>query len=322
MLLDAAAEAGVDVRQRTAVQSIDRLADGDVAVTAGGNQITAKLLIDASGQGTVVGRHQGTRRVMPGGKVAHYGHFEHVKRLGGDADGHPTIVWCAEGWFWLININPTQTSVGFVAAPELGRTVNVAPDRLLRWAIDRCPIVRDRMEHADGPATNGIAADFSYACRPYAGPGYFLVGDAACFLDPIFSTGVTFAIAAAVACADDVISAWKGDRSMVAARRRHRRFVTNSTAPFWRLIRNSYRHGFRELALNATGPLQLHKAVISTLAGNVFPRPPWPLRWRLRVFDLCCRLQKHLPLVPHRPAFSLLGDAADRIPEAAVLATT
>ena len=307
MLLDAAAEAGVDVRQRTPVQRITRLSDGDVRVTAANVDLTARVLIDASGQGAVVGRHLKTRRTLPDGKAAHFAHFDNVERLPGEASGHPTIVWCDEGWFWLIGLTESRTSVGFVAPPGTDKRAGVAADRLLRWAIDRCPLVRHRMRDAIGPDANEIAADFSYRCAPYAGPGYFLVGDAACFLDPIFSTGVTLAMASAEACAADVDAMLADRLSPRAARRRHVRFIVGSTKPFWRLIRDSYDHAFRELGLNATGPLGIHKAVISTLAGNVFPRPVWAIRWRLWLFHLNVRVQRHVTLCPRRPQWSLLA---------------
>jgi flavin-dependent dehydrogenase len=310
MLLDAAAEAGVDVRQRTPVQRITKLTDGDVRVTAGNAELTARVLIDASGQGAVVGRHLGTRRVLPDGKVAHFAHFDNVERLPGAATGHPTIVWCDEGWFWLIGLTETKTSVGFVAYPDTAKRAGVPAGQLLRWAIDRCPLVRHRMRDAIGPDDNQVAADFSYTCRPYAGPGYFLVGDAACFLDPIFSTGLTLAMASAEACAADVNAMLDGRLSPRVARRRHVRFVDGSTKPFWRLIRDSYDHAFRELGLNGVGPLDIHRAVIATLGGNVFPRPVWALRWRLWLFHLNVRVQRHVALCPRRPRWSLLRDGA------------
>jgi hypothetical protein len=73
------------------------------------------------------------------------------------------------------------------------------------------------------------------------------------------------------------------------------------------LIRSFYQHSFRELFLNGTGPLQVHRAVISILAGQVFPRPRWCLRWRLRLFEVFLQLNKWLPLVPRRARFSLLA---------------
>ena len=93
-----------------------------------------------------------------------------------------------------------------------------------------------------------------------------------------------------------------------AARRAYCHYVEGSTAIFWGLIRNYYLHSFRELFMNGRGPFQVHNAVISILAGQVFPRPVWKLRWRLWFFNLCVRLQQFLPLVPRRAEFSLLGE--------------
>ena len=39
--------------------------------------------------------------------------------------------------------------------------------------------------------------------------------------------------------------------------------------------------------MNGRGPLHVHNAIISILAGEVFPRPSWSLRWRMRFFELC-----------------------------------
>ena len=60
--------------------------------------------------------------------------------------------------------------------------------------------------------------------------------------------------------------------------------------------------------MNGSGPLKVHRAVISTLAGNVFPKPAWSLRWRLRFFELCVRVQQWVPLCPRRAECSLLDE--------------
>ena len=58
--------------------------------------------------------------------------------------------------------------------------------------------------------------------------------------------------------------------------------------------------------MEGRGPLQVHRAVISTLAGDVFPRPPFALRWRLKFFELCVFLQERIGIVPRIREFSLL----------------
>lgn len=316
MLLEQARAAGATVREEAAVREVIRLADDDVAVRVGEEIVTARFLLDCSGTATVVGRHLGIRRNFDDPelqKVAYFAHFENVQRLPGKAGGHPSIIMCREGWFWLIGLNETKTSVGFVTRPGFARQIDVPADKLLFWAIDRCPVVRARMARAGGPGINHVLADFSYRCRPMAGPGYILVGDAACFLDPIFSTGVTLAMVAANEAAAQLGTVLLGKQTAEQARRNYIRFIEGSTAIFWRLIRGYYRHSFRELFLNQTGPLQLHRAVIAVLAGHVFPRPAWKLRWRLELFHLLVRVQKYFALVPRQAEFSLLTEPAEGI---------
>jgi flavin-dependent dehydrogenase len=324
MLMDEARKAGADVRENTTVKQIVTLTDGAVTLLlADGTKLSAKYLLDASGHGCVVGRHLGLRKPIPDPrlhKVAYFGHFDNVERLPGIETGHPTIIMTREGWFWLIGINEKQTSVGFVCRPDFIKQVNVPPTGMLAWAIARCPVVRHRMRDATvahssldpSQATvawpdvkNEVLADFSYTCKPYAGPGYFLVGDAACFLDPIFSTGATLAMMAATQATKQTLAILNNQASPGQARADYINFVTKSTALFWRLIRNYYTHSFRELFMNGTGPMNVHGAIISILAGQVFPRPPFALRWRMWLFEACLHLNKYLPLVPRRHSFSL-----------------
>jgi flavin-dependent dehydrogenase len=310
MLLDSAREAGAEVREATTVKSIVRLADGDVAVNIGDAELSARWLVDASGQGTVVARHLGTRQKSDDPrlqKVAHFQHFENVGRREGQEGGYPLIVMAEEGWFWLIPLDERRTSVGLVLNPTVARNLDVPANRVLRWGVERAPVVSERMKHAIGPETNHVAADFSYRCRPYAGPGYFLVGDAAAFVDPIFSTGVCLAMLAGQKSAMHVGKLLRNEIAPAKARRDYIKFVDGTTGIFFRLIRQYYDHSFRELFLEGRGPLQVHRAILSILAGNVFPKPAFCLRWRLWLFELLMWLNRHFQLVPKRATFSLLG---------------
>jgi flavin-dependent dehydrogenase len=314
MLLAEARLAGADVYEDTPVKEVLKLTHGDVRLATREAEVGGRILLDATGQGTLLGRALKLRKNFDDPelqKVAYYQHFEGVERPDGEATGHPCIIMCEEGWFWLIGLSDTKTSVGFVTRPSFVKTLNVRPNQLLAWAVARCPVVRHRMRNAVGPSDNVVLSDFSYRCRPYAGDGYFLVGDAACFLDPIFSTGVTLAMLSAQHTAGIVQGLLRGELSPARAQRRHIRFVSESTRPFWRLIRGYYSHSFRELFMNGQGPFQMQRAIISILAGQVFPRPSWSLRWRHRAFDLCVRLQKHIALVPRREPCSLVQHTSE-----------
>ncbi|MDB5333847.1 MAG: hypothetical protein JWP03_4998, partial [Phycisphaerales bacterium] len=310
MLLDQARIAGADVREGVTVKEVLKLDDGDVALATDAGEIRGRWLLDCSGQNTFLARHLGTRKTSPDRhlqKVAHFAHFHNVKRLPGIDAGNPLIVMCEEGWFWLIPIDPERMSVGLVMDAAAAKQTGVPANRVLEWGIARCPAVLERMAQATGPNTNQVIANFSYTCRPYAGKGHFLVGDAAAFLDPIFSTGVTLGMMAGREAATQVIAILKDAKAPQKARRDYVRFIDNSTGVFFKLIRNYYHHSFRELFLNGTGPMQVHSAVLSVLAGQVFPSVPWFLRWRLWLFYACCRLNRTFKLVPRRAHFSLMS---------------
>lgn len=312
MLLAEARKAGVEVAEGTALKKVLRLEEGhaEIATSVGGSgeTLTASVLVDASGQSTVLGKHLGLRRTLPDlKKVAYFGHFENVKRRPGDEGGYIVIVMTDEGWFWSIPLNETKTSIGLVMGADRAKSLGIPPDQVLAWGISRCPTMRERTADAVFPTETHVLADFSYRCAPYAGPGYFLIGDAAAFVDPIFSTGVCMGMMTGTEAARGIVSILRGEADPERVRRRYTRLIEDSTGIFFRLIRMYYHHSFRELFLNGQGPLEVHRAAMSILAGHVYPRPAFALRWRFRFLDLCMRLNRYIPLVPRRERFSLVS---------------
>jgi flavin-dependent dehydrogenase len=308
MLLGEARLAGAVVREQTAVKDILQLTDGDVAVATEAGTVRGRFLLDASGQATIVARHLGTRVPHDDpnlSKVAYFAHFENVWRKPGAEAGYPLIVMCDEGWFWLIPIDDRQTSVGLVIDAGAARRAGVPANRMLAWGIARCPAIAQRMTGAVGPETNRTIADFSYACKPAAGPGYFLIGDAATFMDPIFSTGVCLSMMSGREAAERVIEVLRQGRDPSRARTAYERYIRSGTSIYFKIIRQYYLHSFRELFLNGTGPFQVHRAVLSVLAGQAFPTVPYAIRWRMRLFDFLVWLNARRAIVPRRARFSL-----------------
>src|SRR4030095_9354827 len=154
-----------------------------------------------------------------------------VERLAGAMAGFISIVMCSEGWFWLIPLDEHLTSIGLVMDMDKSKAVDIPADQMLRWGISRCPAVSERTKHAAFPASNHVIASFSYRCEPFAGPGYFLIGDAATFMDPIFSTGVCLAMMSGVEAATAIGELLSGDPSEArrrAIRNRYCKFVDGS----------------------------------------------------------------------------------------------
>ncbi|MFA9478023.1 NAD(P)/FAD-dependent oxidoreductase [Phycisphaerales bacterium AB-hyl4] len=314
MLIDAAKEAGATVHQPVTVREIEQLADDAVRLGTDKGTFTGRYVLDASGQATLLGKHLNIRTPLPDDhlqNVAYFGHFENVVRQAGKRQGDPTIVMCDEGWFWIIPLNEQHTSVGVVLRPHIQKQVGVPADQMLQWAIARSPLMRERMANAVGPDRNKVRGDFSYRCDPSAGPGYFLIGDAAMFLDPVFSTGVCVGMRSALCVSEHLDRVLAGKLAPAKARRQCMTGHRKSMKLLVRSIQHYYRHSFREFLMQGQGPLKMHCAFITVVAGYVVPRTPPGVWWRYRLFELCMLIQDRLPLAPRHARFSLLAQPAE-----------
>jgi hypothetical protein len=80
-------------------------------------------------------------------------------------------------------------------------------------AIADCPLIASMVRGAQLVSSIKTEQDYSYIAGRFTGPGYFIVGDAACFIDPLLSTGVHLATHAAMTCAASVASALRREVS-------------------------------------------------------------------------------------------------------------
>ncbi|WLP90905.1 tryptophan 7-halogenase [Gordonia sp. NB41Y] len=223
ILLDNAAENGVDVRQECRVNGVDTDDSGRVVgvryVDADRTEhdIRASYVVDASGNSTRLTRHAGAERVYSDffQNVAVFGYFEGGRRLPAPDSGNILCAAFDEGWIWYIPLSDTLTSVGVVIAKDKAKDVINAQEETLLQYIDRCTIVRDMLVDATR-VTEGtcgeirLRKDYSYANTRFWGNGMVLVGDAACFIDPVFSTGVHLATYSGVLAARSINSVLDG----------------------------------------------------------------------------------------------------------------
>jgi flavin-dependent dehydrogenase len=142
--------------------------------------------------------------------------------------------------------------------------------------------------------------------RNVAGGNYALVGDAAGFIDPIFSTGVFIAMKSA-----DVAAAAIEERLRNGGMRglhRYERSVHTALAKYFRFISNFYRREFLEVFMQPAEHFGLQKEIVGILAGNVFTRDSNP--FKLALFFTLVRLQKRLGFIAPRIGWEKLPGAA------------
>ena len=205
LLADQAALQGVEIRYGETVTAVDierskPLLDV-VREDASSYRIEADFILDASGYGRVLPRLLDL--VAPSGFPVRQAVFTHVEdRI--DCTGferekilittHPTQ---RDIWFWTIPFSNGRSSVGVVAAAEhfVGRSQN--PDQCLRSFIEQTPSLGRVLANAVWDTPARTLGGYSANVKTLHGPGFALLGNAAEFLDPVFSSGVTIAMRSA-----------------------------------------------------------------------------------------------------------------------------
>jgi FADH2-dependent halogenase len=301
LLLRHAQSRGADVREGwtagRATAGPDRVAVEATDPDGRAHRFEAAFVLDASGRANLTGNQQGLRVVHPRHrKLAVFGHFDAVWRDPGEAGGDTVIVRFADRWVWLIPISATRTSVGLVLDPQDFAAGGGDAATVFWAAVRHSPVLRARLDGARLAGALQVTSDFSYFNRRLVGPRLLRVGDAAGFMDPIFSAGVYLAMwsgrFAARAVLDALAAGTDGRRPLAAYERRLRRAMRM----YWRLVEHYYTTPFMELFLEPRHGLDLPAAVLAVLAGDF--EPAWPVRWRLEFFYLLVRLQRFHALVP------------------------
>lgn len=259
--------------------------------------LQAAQLIDASGRANLTGNQQGLRQIHPRHrKLAVFGHFDGVARDPGEAGGDTVIVRDADRWFWLIPISETRTSVGLVLDRDTLAAEGGDAAAVFWHTVRRSPVVRTRLAGAHLPGALAVTSDFSYFNRRLAGPRLLRVGDAAGFMDPIFSAGVYLAMWSGQLAAEAVGAALDAGHDGQSLFAQYEARLRRAMHVYWRLVEHYYTTPFMELFLEPRHRLDLPAAVLAVLAGDL--EPAWPVRWRLELFYLLVRCQRHRPLVP------------------------
>ncbi len=309
LLLRNAAAQGVEVREETAVTAV-RLDDAKRATVelAGGETLEARFVIDASGHGSIVGqRHGGKSEIESLKKVAFFAHFRNVPRPEGRNAGNTIIVVLRDSWFWLIPITAELMSVGLVVDRDHFVKCGLQPEALLERTICETPYMAERMNNAERVTPIYSRKDFSYAMKRMVGPNYALVGDAAGFIDPIFSTGVFMAMKGADVAAKAIEHRLRSGSMRLL--RKYERSVNGALHRYFRFISNFYRREFLEVFMQPQDKFGLLKAIVGVLAGNIFNKSIAD-RIRLELFFTLIRIQRHSGVIAPRIAWERLPTAA------------
>ena len=172
-------------------------------------EIRAKVVIDASGQSSMIMSRLGLRTWDKDlKKSALWTYWEGAYRDTGRDEGATIVLQTKDkkGWFWYIPLHDNRISVGVVADHDylFKNRETKDPEALYFEEVERCPGLQSRIKDAKRIAPFRIAKEYSYRSSQCAGDGWVLVGDAFGFLDPLYSSGVLLALKSGQLAADAV----------------------------------------------------------------------------------------------------------------------
>ena len=227
ILLDNARSHGVDVREGCRVTAVDWLTPGGdariryVSDTGGQLELLARFVVDATGQAALLAQQTGTRRWDSFFQnLAVYAYFEGAEALPSPDENNIFIEAFEHGWFWTIPLGRSApvrpggagwSSVGAVVDNRTGQEGirRLGARDFLLDQISQSPHTAAMLRGARWAAGPNVVRDWSYSSERTTGSRFVMTGDSACFVDPLFSSGVHLALMSGVMAAAYATTALK-----------------------------------------------------------------------------------------------------------------
>ena len=182
---------------------------------------TVKMLVDASGRRTLIGNQMKWRIRDPlFDQYAIHTWFEDFDRSAlayrEDMGNYIFIHFLpiSNTWIWQIPITETVTSIGVVTQKKNFAKSKESREKFFWECVGSRPELLESLEAAERIKPFTDEGDYSYAMEQITGDRLVLIGDAARFVDPIFSTGVSIALNCSRFAHADIVNAFEtGDFS-------------------------------------------------------------------------------------------------------------
>ncbi len=174
-----------------------------------------------------------------------------------------------DGWFWMIPLPGDIMSVGFVGNQAIFKNRDGSVEDFFLEKVHASPTVSARMTKAELASEVITTGNYSYRARSSCGEGYFMIGDAFAFIDPVFSSGVLLAMTAGEIGAE-VALRWLEDpkAGLAMARKAERRMRSAMDKISWLIYRINH-PVFRHMFMAPSDSFQMRAGVVSILAGNL-----------------------------------------------------
>lgn len=296
MLLSHARDCGAQVFEGTRAlgatfDAAGRATGLRVRPEAGGEEATirAKVVLDATGRDALLSRDAGRGRSRDPRleRSATFAHWNGFHRAPGPEGGDIIVVTTPDGWWWMIPFSDGSVSVGIVMPSKRFAERKGSLEEFYAEKIAGCRQVRELLEGFERTTEVHAIADYSYKTAKITGDGWAALGDAACFLDPVFSTGVLMAMTSAEMAADTIDAALARQGRVDEADWQDLETVyRRGVSTFTRFVHGFYEPHFLETFYTQSPNKWIERGVTTVLGGGTF-RPTLAARFWVWVFHAC-----------------------------------
>jgi flavin-dependent dehydrogenase len=247
--------------------------------------LPCRMVVDASGRSTLLGNQLKLKRTDPiFDQFAVHAWYEGVNRGRGETADfiHIYFLPVERGWCWQIPITPEITSMGIVAEKAVFREARLDPEAYFQKYVESNPALCVAMRNARRVNEFKKEGDYSYSLQKFVGNGCVVIGDAARFVDPIFSSGVSIALYSAKYASERIRHAFETGDFSEATFQPYEQKVRGGVNIWYEFIRLYYK--LLPLFTHFIQSKEHRLEVLRLLQGEVYDRRDVPVLDAMRAY--------------------------------------
>jgi len=234
------------------------------------HEVQCKFVIDSSGYGRVLPRlfDLDLPSELPKNSSA-FVHVQDTRRPEGKEGTMITFdILETKVWIWVIPFSNGVTSIGVVGPTEIINQDSTDPETIIRSFFEQSDHYRDRFKDLPFLFEGRKIQNFSTNVKQLHGDGYALTGNSAEFLDPVFSSGVTFATESGLLAAK--LAKRQIDGEEIDWDKEFTDYIKGGVSVFSTYVKEWYTGNLQTLFFHQPENPEVKKQICAVLAGYVW----------------------------------------------------
>ncbi|WP_191858272.1 NAD(P)/FAD-dependent oxidoreductase [Hanstruepera ponticola] len=232
--------------------------------------VHAKYIVDSSGYGRVLPRLLDLDK--PSSIPEHSSIFGHVNDVNRPEGTEGTLITFdvldKDTWFWVIPFSNGNTSLGFVGKNEFIDSFEGNTSERLMNMLKHSDYYYERFKDAPLLFEPKSIKNYSKAVKKFYGNGFVLTGNSAEFLDPVFSSGVTFATESALQASKLIAKELQGES--IDWKADYEDYIKSGVDVFATYVKEWYTGNLQTLFFHRPENPDVKRQICAVLAGYVW----------------------------------------------------